>query len=114
VRWKLLFITMFAAAVAGAGGCVALRYLLTGSPVLSGGDWPVNAAALLLPVGASIFAGIFVYRHTARRRKLQAALSALLSLALMLAAIFSARALLTTCCEPPTPPLTAPSPQGVS
>jgi preprotein translocase subunit YajC len=43
-------------------------------------------STFLLPVVATLVAAIFVYRHTARRRKLQAALTTIISLLLILAA----------------------------
>jgi len=63
------------------------------------------ASTLLLPVLAIIFASIFVYRHTARRRRLQAFLTALLATLLTLAffvcaSILSAR---WNRVEPPQP-----------
>ena len=113
MRWKLLVIASLAAVVAGAGGGALLLYLLTGraaAPPVSAG-WPA-LAALALPLSAITYASVFVYRRTARRRKLQAALTAMISLALTLAVYF-AFALFTTCCEPPlerTPP--APTPRN--
>ena len=114
MRWKLLIIASLAAVVAGAGGSAGLLYLLTGraAPAESAG-WLV-LAALLLPLAAITYASVFVYRRTARRRRLQAALTALASLALTLAA-YLAFAVFQTCCEPPlerTPP--APTPRNVS
>jgi hypothetical protein len=52
--------------------------------------------ALLLPIAAVFLGAFFVYRHTARRRKLQAFLTALLATFLslclfLLASIFTAR-----------------------
>ena len=113
LRWKLLIIASLAAVVAGAGGGTLLLYLLTGRAV-PGGDagWPA-LAALVLPLAAITYACVFVYRRTARRRRLQAALTALASLALTLAVYF-AFAVYTTCCAPPlerTPP--APTPRNV-
>jgi ABC-type transport system involved in multi-copper enzyme maturation permease subunit len=114
VRWKLLIIASLAAVVAGAGGSAGLLYLLTGrtGPTERAG-WLV-LVALVLPLAAITYASIFVYRRTARRRKLQAAATALASLALTLA-LYLAFAVLHTCCEPPleqTPP--APTPINVS
>ena len=39
--------------------------------------------SLLIPFTISIFAGLFVYRHTARKRKTQALVTLLLSILLM-------------------------------
>ena len=54
------------------------------------------SSTLLLPIATTAFASIFVYRHTARRRKLQAVLTAILAILLTLgffiaASILSAR-----------------------
>lgn len=114
MRWKLLIIASLAAVVAGAGGGAGALYLLTGraGPTARAG-W-LALFALLLPLAAITYASVFVYRRTARRRRLQAAATALVSLALTFA-IYLAFALFTTCCEPPveqTPP--APAPRNVS
>lgn len=86
MRWKLLIIASLAAAAAGFG-------LWLGLLLAAFGDLPTLAqhAALLLlsdliPVVAIVGAGLFVYRHTARRRKLQAALTAALAILLIVAA----------------------------
>jgi hypothetical protein len=86
VRWKLLIITSLVVALINAGGMRVLVYWTSGS-----------ATARSLPTGVIIgltnialvttLACIFVYRHTARRRKLQAALTALFALVLTLAAL---------------------------
>ena len=88
MRWKLLVITSLAATVAGAGAWAALAYMLLASAVSPRrADW-LLPATLLLPVAAITYATIFAYRHTARRRKLQAALTALFSLLLTAGALF--------------------------
>jgi hypothetical protein len=87
LRWKLLIAASLLAAAAGAGACyAAARFLL---PASGGADAPGWAAALpwLAPLGAITYAGIFVYRHTARRRALQAAATALLASLLTLTAL---------------------------
>lgn len=86
MRWKLLIISSLLAAVAGAGAVFALGHLLgldANAPLISSG-WPAFAA-LLAPVALITTASIFVYRHTPRRRPLQAAATVLLSIALTLA-----------------------------
>jgi hypothetical protein len=115
VRWKLLLIASLAAVVAGCGVSAAINYLLTGRPLPAvHGGLSAALVALLLPLAAITCASVFVYRHTARRRKLQAAATALVSLALALAA-YSALAVFTTCCAPPEPaPPPAPAPANVS
>ena len=86
MRWKLLIAASLLAAAAGAGVCyAAARYLLPlAGPTPSG--W-ASALPLLAPLGAVTYAAVFVYRHTARRRALQAAATALLASLLALAAL---------------------------
>jgi len=114
VRWKLLIITSVLAALVGVGGSSGLLYLLTGSAAPVGrGGLLAAATTLLFPLATITFACIFVYRHTARRRKTQAAATALISLALTLA-VFFASAFLLVCCEPPPQPLPVPTPRGAT
>lgn len=87
MRWKLLIAASLLAAAAGAGAFYAAWYFLLAPG--SGREAPLWAAALslLAPLGAITFAAIFVYRHTPRRRALQAAATALLASLLALAAL---------------------------
>jgi hypothetical protein len=103
LRWKLLVITSLLATIAGAGLYSAITYLIFVSSDLPGKAMFLAVAALLLPVAAITYATIFVYRHTARRRKLQAVLTALLSLFLIIATLFATRAI--TIRRTPTPQL---------
>jgi hypothetical protein len=81
LRWKLLIAASLLAAAASAGVCyAAARYLLPAP------GWAA-ALTLLAPLGAITYAAIFVYRHTARRRALQAAATALLASLLALTAL---------------------------
>ena len=112
MRWKLLVIASLAAVLAGAGGGTGLLYLLTGEATPTDRAGWLGLAALLLPLAAITYATVFVYRRTARRRKLQAAATALVSLALTLA-IYFAFVLFTTCCEPP-PERKRPAPTPVN
>jgi hypothetical protein len=83
LRWKLLIAASLLAAAAGAGACYAAARLVlpAGAP-----GWAA-ALPLLAPLGATAYASVFVYRHTARRRALQAAATALLASLLTLAAL---------------------------
>jgi len=105
MRLKLVLIASLIAAIGGAGSSIAIVLAVFASlkPVSRPGL--LVSSTLLLPVAAITFASIFVYRHTARRRKLQALLAAmlatLLSLGLFLvASILSAR---YNPIEPPQP-----------
>ena len=87
MRWKLLIVAALLAAVVGAGACFAARYFLLDlarAPVSPG--WIV-AAMLLVPLAAMAYVGVFVYRHTARRRALQAVAAVLLAALLTLTAL---------------------------
>ncbi|HJR08470.1 MAG TPA: hypothetical protein VJ842_14510 [Pyrinomonadaceae bacterium] len=91
MRWKLLIITSLVAALVSAGGCLALVYWLRGVANPLSAPPTLLAAVIILPLVIFTLAGIFVYRHTARRRKLQAAATVLLSITLTLAALFAAQ-----------------------
>jgi hypothetical protein len=85
LRWKLLIIAPLLAALVGSGSCAAAVRLFSNS----GGAMPTWAAvlALVAPVACVVVATVFVYRHTARRRALQAAATALLASLLTLTAL---------------------------
>ena len=95
MRWKLVLVVSLLAALIGACGSLAIAYWLLGpagvvaAPRFAARDWTA-AATLLLPLLAVTFASIFVYRHTSRRRPLQAVMTALLTLTLLVAAYFAA------------------------
>lgn len=86
MRWKLLVIASLAAAFIGCGLWSALVIGVFGSArILARNDW-LLLATMLLPVGIAVYSGIFVYRHTARRRKTQASITLVLALLLSLVA----------------------------
>jgi hypothetical protein len=93
VRWKLLMITSLVAALVNAGGMRALAYWMTGSAASQAAPTGPHLLAFvsLIPLVFTALAAIFVYRHTARRRKLQAALTVIFTLVLTFAALFAAR-----------------------
>ena len=85
MRWKLLILASLIAAIAG----VSLALTVT---LLGYGSWRELAAhnlpfklTLIIPLIMDAIAGFFVYRHTARRRKLQTTLAVLLTFFLTLA-----------------------------
>lgn len=107
MRWKLLFIVSAIASLVGAGAAISLILFLTGSPAAAQPS-PVDIIALsplIIPVAIIIAASFFVYRHTAKRRKLQAMATALLSTILMLTVFFISMMFLRKRQEP------APAPQ---
>ena len=82
MRLKLVLMSSLIAAVAGAGAATGIILSVFSSlkPITRPGV--VVVSTYLLPVIAILLASIFVYRHTARRRKLQAILTATLSILL--------------------------------
>jgi amino acid transporter len=107
MRWKLLIITSLAAAVVGAGGTLGLALGLTGSTKRPTALDIYVLLVLLFPVAVIFFASFFVYRHTARRRKLQAFSTALLSILLTLTMLLAASMLSASAPSeqgPPAPP----------
>lgn len=87
MRWKLLSIASLSAAAISAGAILGF-----GLPLYSNTSRPPQRlallAAILIPLAVTAAAGIFVYRHTARRRKLQVLVTVLGTLLLALAAVF--------------------------
>ncbi len=109
MRWKMLIVAALVATVAGAGAVVGIMYGVYGSrrPILSSDIFTVGT--LLIPVAAVTFASIFIYRHTARRRTLQAMLTALIAIILMLTALTIVAVFLT---HAPSEPRPAPTPKS--
>jgi len=87
MRLKLVVIASLLAAVAGAGSCIALVLIVFSRQALSSPGLLV-LSTFLLPLAAIIFASIFVYRHTARRRRLQAFLTVVLAALLTISLLF--------------------------
>jgi uncharacterized membrane protein YfcA len=85
MRLKLVIIASLLAAIIGAGATIAVVLALFSSLRPISSPDLVVAATFLLPAATCLMASIFVYRHTARRRKLQALLTAILSIVLSLA-----------------------------
>lgn len=103
MRLKLVIIASLLAAFVGAGATITLVLTLFSSlRQLSRPDFAVFAT-LLLPAITSLIAAYFVYRHTAKRRKLQALLTAVLSILLSLGALVIA-SLVTAPYKPSQPP----------
>jgi uncharacterized BrkB/YihY/UPF0761 family membrane protein len=89
LRWKLLIITSLVAALVNAGGIRTLAYWRRGDATMPSAVPPGTLAGLAIILLVTTLAFIFVYRHTARRRKLQASLTALFAVVLTLAALFA-------------------------
>ncbi|MDX6501110.1 MAG: hypothetical protein QOG23_4370 [Blastocatellia bacterium] len=94
MRWKLLVIASLAAAFVG---CVLWSTLVIGAfgnaRTLARNDW-LLLSTMVLPLAVAVYSGIFVYRHTARRRKTQATITVVLALVLSLVAYLMAWAIL--------------------
>ena len=101
MRLKLVIIASLLAAILGAGASIALVLGVFAVKSLSSPGL-LAASTFLLPIAAIVFASIFVYRHTARRRKLQAFLTAVLATLLTLS-IFILTSALTSRVNPPEP-----------
>lgn len=79
MRWKLLVLVSLVAALLGLGLWSAITIAVFGSArVMAQNDW-LLLCSLVIPLGVTAYAGVFVYRHTARRRKTQALVTALLT-----------------------------------
>jgi len=103
MRLKLVFIASFVAALVGAGGVTAIVLTLSSSLESMWSPDLVVLASFLLPITSCLLAAVFVYRHTARRRKLQAILTAILSILLSVAGMIVA-SLVTARLRPIDPP----------
>jgi len=94
MRWKLLVLVSLVAALLALGLWSAFTIGVFGSArVLAQNDW-LLLCSLVIPLGVTAYAGVFTYRHTAKRRKLQAALTAILVVVLILASYVIASMLL--------------------
>jgi hypothetical protein len=107
MRLKLILIASLLAALAGSGASIAIVLGLFASlkPLHTPGLLALST--FVLPAGTIAWATVFVYRHTARRRKLQAVMTALLGVILALAT-FTAAVLLTSRSARVTPQPTPP------
>jgi cytochrome bd-type quinol oxidase subunit 2 len=75
MRWKLLIMTSVAAALGGCGLWCGLAIFVFGSTAsLARRDW-VLLVSLSIPLVITAIAAFFVYRHTARKRRTQAAIT---------------------------------------
>jgi uncharacterized protein YacL len=111
MRLKLVFAAAALAALAGAGSCIALVLGVFSVRALSSPGVLV-ASTLVLPIATIVFAAVFVYRHTAKRRKLQAFLTTLIATLLtlclfILASVLSARRNPTEPTQPAGPHIAA-------
>ena|SRR5437868_6580844 len=86
MRWKLLVLISLVAALLAFSLWSAITIAIFGSGrVLEQNNW-LLLCSLVIPFGVTVYAGVFVYRHTAKRRKLQALIAIALVLLLTAAA----------------------------
>src|SRR5258706_2154227 len=94
MRWKLLIIASLAAALVGFGLWSTLVIGAFGNArTVARNDW-LLLSTMILPLAVAVYSGIFVYRHTARRRKTQATVTVVLALVLSVVAYLMAWAIL--------------------
>ena len=80
VRWKLLLVVSIASGLIAVGLWGILCVAIFGSArVMAQEDWRL-LFSLIVPLATTAAATFFVYRHTSRRRKLQAFLTTILVL----------------------------------
>jgi len=96
MRLKLVLLAAVLAAIVGSGASITIILTVFSSFGAIAKPGLLVLTTFLLPVAAVSLASIFVYRHTAKRRKLQAFLTAILATVLTLAlfivtSIFSSR-----------------------
>lgn len=106
MRWKLLLIASLVATLIGAGVPLAIIVGLSGSPRRLLEPDIFILCTLLIPFAAITAAGFFVYRHTARRRQIQAMLTVLFAAFLTLAVLAFSSVFLSK-----PPPATEPAPR---
>ena len=84
MRWKLLILASLGAAILGIGLWASFAIIFFGSArALARHDWLLPASAFI-PLALVAYASVFVYRHTARRRKTQVVITAVVSILLAL------------------------------
>jgi len=93
MRWKLVIIvSLIVAIVAYCLWELTIAFIFGGTRPAQSHDRVLLASALI-PLVLICFAGVFVYRHTARKRKTQALISSALTLLLTVSAYFAGTAL---------------------
>ncbi len=97
MRWRLLIITILLSSLAATVLWLAILFGVYGINQPSLRVLPLTPPfiiAALLAVAVTCYSGLFVYRHTARRRAMQALLSIGVSLAMTLLLFYLAKQLL--------------------
>ena len=102
MRWKLILLTSLAAAIISLGLWSAFAIGIFGSARAMARSDVVLLCSLIIPLAVVAYGSIFVYRHTASQRKLQAAITILLALVLTAASYLVASTLSVTYLYIPT------------
>jgi predicted branched-subunit amino acid permease len=107
MRWKLLIIVSLIAAILAYGLWEVAIGLIFGQRPIQPHNWPL-LASFVIPLVLAVLTGLFVYRHTARKRKTQALISILLFVFFVASVYFTGSALyphrlriLQPCRQPP-------------
>ena len=108
MRVKLVLLASLIAAIVGAGASIAVIFGVFASLKPLSSPSLIVLLTFIVPLAMITWASIFVYRHTARRRKSQAAMTAMLSLLLTLAAFVSAAILSAKFSRVPPEPIPQP------
>ena len=96
MRWKLLGLVSVMAALLGVALWSAATIAVFGSAqAMARNDW-VLLGSLVIPLAITVFGALFVYRHTAHRRKSQAVIVTVLTLLLTAATYLVASCLFTS------------------
>lgn len=88
MRWKLVVIASLIAGLVGTGAMLGIIFFWLGSTQGLAKPGLAASVALVTPLLLIAGAGVFVYRHTARRRKTQAMATVLLSTIMTLTLMF--------------------------
>ena len=112
MRLKLVLISSLIAAIVGVGATTAIILLAFGAFKPTSATGLLVLATYLIPLLAILLAAIFVYRHTARRRRLQAILTALISLLLTFGILLMISILSKPTLQQPPPPTQSPTNVG--
>jgi len=90
MRWKLLVTTSVAAALVGFSLWCVLAIGVFGSARALARNDALLLASIVIPLAVAGSGGFFAYRHTARRRKMQALITTLLAIFLALVVYLAA------------------------
>ena len=102
MRWKLLGLVSVIAALLGVALWSAVTIAAFGSARAMARNDGVLLGSLVIPIAVTVFGALFVYRHTAYRRKSQAVMTTLLTLLLTAGTYFVASTLFTSRLYVPT------------